>query len=242
MRGLDKQTKEKLRKMPSNDDTFARIIKGYNVVLGQSTLQRTTEHNRTGKKSVKTTWANLNKSRTAKGLTPDQFVYAFPGLVKNIEVLEDAAKGIGVFTFRPSVDGIVRQVPLVVRVEETLYPTLALELYRVATGQKTMALEYDTGGMRGIKLRGLNVPTDRAGQIWMKFGKHDPNIYVSASSILNGSFDPQRVAGKLAFLGTSAIGLLDIKATLLDAAMPGLEVHAQLLQNILDKNYLARPN
>ena len=241
VRGLDKKTKEKLRKMPSNDSTFARIIKGYKVVLGQSTQQRVLSEE-AQRKSLKTTWANLNKSQTVKGLKPNNFLYAFPSIVRNIETLENAAKGIGVFTFRPSVDGIVRQVPLIVRVGDNLYPTLALELFRVTTEQTTMALEYDTAGMRGVKLKGLNIPTDRSGQIWMKFGKHDRSLYVSAMDVLNGTADPERLAGKLAFLGTSAIGLLDIKATPLDAAIPGVEVHAQLLQNILDKNYLARPN
>ncbi len=246
VRGLDKKTKEKLLKLPSNDATFARIMKSYNVVLGQSTQQRVLTEGEQ-RKSVKTTWANLNKSQTVKGLKPDGFLYSFPSIVRNIETLEDAAKGIGVFTFRPSVDGIVRQVPLVVRVGKHLYPTLALELYRVVTQQPTMALEYDQAGMRGVKLKGLNVPTDRTGQIWMKFGKHDRNLYVSAKDVLNAKGDKAKeikakLAGKLAFLGTSAIGLLDIKATPLDAAIPGVEVHAQLLQNILDKNYLARPN
>jgi adenylate cyclase len=241
VRGLDKKTKEKLRKMPSNDDTLARIMKGYKVVLGQSTQQRVLS-DEVQRKSVKTTWANLNKAVAVKGLTPNNFLYAFPSIVRNIETLENAAQGIGVFTFVPSVDGIVRQVPLVVRVGEQLYPTLALELYRVATSQPTMALVYDTAGMRGVNLKGLKVPTDRTGQIWMKFGKHDRSLYISARDVLNGAVDPQRLAGKLAFLGTSAVGLLDIKATPLDAAIPGVEVHAQLLQNILDKNYLTRPN
>ncbi len=241
IRGLDKKTKEKLRKMPSNDDTFARIMKGYKVVLGQSTQQRVLS-DEVQRKSVKSTWANLNKATTVKGLKPNNFLYSFPSIVRNIETLENAAQGIGVFTFVPSVDGIVRQVPLVVRVGDNLYPTLALELYRVATAQPTMALVYDTAGMRGVNLKGLKVPTDRNGQIWMKFGKHDRSLYVSAKDVLNGTADPQRLAGKLAFLGTSAVGLLDIKATPLDAAIPGVEVHAQLLQNILDKNYLTRPN
>ena len=240
VRGLDKQTKEKLRKMPSNDETLARVMKGYQVVLGQSTQQRVLSEGEQ-RKSVKTNWAKLNKSRV-KGLQPERFLYAFPSIVRNIEILENAAQGIGVFTFRPSVDGIVRQVPLVVRVNNEMYPTLALELYRVGTRQTTMALEYDTAGMRGVKLKGVNVPTDGNGQIWMKFGKHDRSLYVSAMNVLNGTADPKRLAGKLVFLGTSAIGLLDIKATPLDAAIPGVEVHAQLLQNILDKNYLARPN
>jgi adenylate cyclase len=240
VRGLDKQTKEKLRKMPSNDETLARVMKGYQVVLGQSTQQRVLSEGEQ-RKSVKTNWAKLNKSRV-KGLQPENFLYAFPSIVRNIEILENAAQGIGVFTFRPSVDGIVRQMPLVVRVNNEMYPTLALELYRVGTRQTTMALEYDTAGMRGVKLKGVNVPTDGNGQIWMKFGKHDRSLYVSAMKVLNGTADPKRLAGKLVFLGTSAIGLLDIKATPLDAAIPGVEVHAQLLQNILDKNYLTRPN
>jgi adenylate cyclase len=239
VRGLDKETIAKLKKLPSNDETLARIIKGYQVVLGQSTQQRELIEGQ-DRKSVKTQWAKRNRSRV-KGLQPEPFLWAFPSIVRNIDVLEDSAQGIGVFTFKPSVDGIVRQVPLVVRVGKNMYPTLALELYRVGTRQSTMAIDYGPGGITGVKLKGLNVPTDRNGQIWMKFGKHDRSLYISALDVLNGTVEPQKLAGKLAFLGTSAIGLLDIKATPLDAAIPGVEVHAQLLQNILDKNYLSRP-
>jgi adenylate cyclase len=245
MRGLDKETKEKLKKMPSNDETYARVIKAYNVVLGQSTQQRILDEGEQ-RKSLKTQWAKRNRSRV-KGLQPEPYLWSFASIVRNIEVLEDAAKGIGVFTFKPSVDGIVRQVPLVVRVGDTMYPTLALELYRVATQQTTMAIDYGPGGISGVKLKGLEIPTDAFGQIWMKFGKHDRSLYVSAKDILNAKGEEakkvkERLAGRLAFFGTSAIGLLDIKATPLDAAIPGVEVHAQLLQNILDKNYLARPS
>ena len=244
VRGLDKATKEKLKKMPSNDETLARIYKGYNVVLGQSTQYRALAEGE-NRKSVKTQWAKRNRSRV-KGLQPEGYLWSFPSIVRNIEVLEESAQGIGVFTFKPSVDGIVRQVPLVVRVGNNMYPTLALELYRVATRQTTMAIDYGQGGINGVKLKGLEVPTDRFGQIWMKFGKHDRSLYVPAKDILNARGDEAKalqakLAGKLAFLGTSAVGLLDIKATPLDAAIPGVEVHAQLLQNILDKNYLARP-
>ncbi len=244
VRGLDKTTKEKLKKMPSNDETLARIIKGYEVVLGQSTQQRVLSEGEQ-RKSLKTQWAKRNRSRV-KGLQPEPYLWSFPSIVRNIEVLEDAAKGIGVFTFKPSVDGIVRQVPLVVRVGDHMYPTLALELFRVASRQTTMAVDYGPAGITGVNMKGLKVPTDRNGQIWMKFGKHDRTLYISAKDVLFAKGDEAkalkaRLAGKLAFLGTSAIGLLDIKATPLDAAIPGVEVHAQLLQNIMDKNYLARP-
>ena len=150
VRGLDKATKEKLKKLPSNDDTLARIIKGYQVVLGQSTQARVLSEDEQ-RKSVKTQWAKRNRSRV-KGLQPEPYLWSFPSIVRNIEVLEDAAQGIGVFTFKPSVDGIVRQVPLVVRVGDNMYPTLALELYRVGTRQSTMAIDYNPAGIIGVKL------------------------------------------------------------------------------------------
>jgi adenylate cyclase len=79
--------------------------------------------------------------------------------------------------------------------------------------------------------------------VWLRYNGHDPNRFISARDVLHGRSEAlQELAGKLVLIGTSAVGLLDIKTTPLDAAMPGVEVHAQLLENLLSSTLLHRPN
>ena len=235
VRGLGKKARQELERLPSNDETLARILKRSPVVLGQSTINRKIGDN--NRKSLKATFGY----KQPKGVDARSFMLTYPSITRNLEILEDAAPGIGVFTFKPAIDGVVRQVPLVVQVDKRVYPTLALEVLRVATRQKTFVVKANSAGVQSIVVAGLEIPTDGNGQVWMKFAKHDTKLYVSAKDVLNKTVPKGRLAGHLVFIGTSAAGLLDIKATPVDAAIPGVEVHAQLLQNIMDKVYLMRP-
>jgi adenylate cyclase len=86
------------------------------------------------------------------------------------------------------------------------------------------------------------LPTDRNGQLWVYFAKHDQSRYVSAVDVLDGKIGPDVVGQKLVLVGTSAVGLLDIKTTPLDRVMPGVEVHAQVLESALTGAMLSQPN
>jgi len=235
IRGLGKKAREELEKLPSNDSVLARILSRGPGVLGQTGVPRVV--NEETRKSVKATFGY----KAPKGVKPVDFMLKYQDIVRNMEVLEDAAPGIGMFSFKPSVDGIVRQIPLVMRVGKRVYPSLSLELLRVATGQKTIVVKANAAGIESVVVAGLEIPTDKNGQVWVKFGKHNRDMYISAKDVLNKTVPKERLAGHLVFFGTSAAGLLDIKATPLDAAIPGVEVHAQVLQNILDKVHLINP-
>jgi adenylate cyclase len=86
------------------------------------------------------------------------------------------------------------------------------------------------------------VPTDRDGQFWVHFNKTNPARYVSAKDVLQGQVPADRLRGRLVLIGTSATGLLDIKTTPLDPVIPGVEVHAQILESVLTKSTLQNPN
>ena len=77
--------------------------------------------------------------------------------------------------------------------------------------------------------KGLSVTTDRIGQIWPYFSKSDLSKYVSAADILNGSANPELIKGKMTILGTSAVGLKDIRSIPTERNIPGVEIHAQLI-------------
>jgi len=122
-----------------------------------------------------------------------------------------------------------------------LVPSLTMEMLRVVTRSGAILIRTNEIGMRSVAVPGLELPTDRNGLFWVHFNKHDPDRYVSAADILGGRTPPDRFRGKLVIIGTSATGLLDIKTTPVEPAMPGVEVQAQILENVLTKSLLTHP-
>src|SRR6202008_4811967 len=115
-------------------------------------------------------------------------------------------------------------------------PTLFVEVLRVATGQQAFAVRVNGAGINGIVVAGVNIPSDAAGNIWIHYSRFDPNRYVSAADILDGRFDPRILSGRLVLVGASAAGLGDVVSSPLGARVPGVEVHAQLLEAVLSKD------
>jgi len=234
LRALDDATREKLSSMPSNDDVLAAAIRRSRVVLGQSGV---------GVQPAAPAAATLPKTGFAAiGPDPKPFLIAFPALLHNVPVLEQAAAGRGLVTIRSERDGIVRRVPMVMRIGDQMVPALTLELLRVATNAGAVLVRSDAAGVHSVAVPAFELPTDSNAQVWVHFSPHDAERYVSAKDVLEGAVPRDKIAGKLALVGTSAIGLLDIKTTPVDAAMPGVEVHAQLLEAALTKSILTYPN
>jgi adenylate cyclase len=232
-RNLDEETRARLRQLPSNDQIFADAMQRSRVVLGETGLP----HIR----------SELDNTLPVTGLAmlggdPQKFMFKLPGLLRNTEVLEKAAGGRGLITINPERDGIVRRVPMIMEVQGTTMPSLSFELLRLVTGTDTIIIRTDQeAGIKSIAVKGFEVPTDRNGQLWIHFSHSDPSIYVSAADVLDGSAAPEKIKGKLVLVGTSAVGLNDIKTTPVDPAMPGVEIHAQVLESALTHAVLAQP-
>jgi adenylate cyclase len=231
--GLDEGTRDKLRALPANDDVFAQAIRRSRVVLGESGLPRAI-----GKFDQGLPLTGL----AMLGGEPQPFLLEFPGLLRNVPALEAAAAGRGLFTIKTERDGIVRRVPMMMVAQGATMPALSFEMLRVLTGTDTIFIKSDRAGVKSVAVQGLEVPTDRNGQLWVHFAKHDPSIYVPVADVLEGTVDPARIARKLVLIGTSAVGLLDLKTTPIDPAMPGVEIHAQVLESALTRTVLSQPN
>ncbi|MBL8894890.1 MAG: adenylate/guanylate cyclase domain-containing protein [Rhizobiales bacterium] len=234
MRGIDPETKAKLENLESNDAAMARSFGKIRAIVAQSGQAAPAPN------------GSPKPAETPLGLMgpdPTAFIVNFPGLLQNVPELEATAAGRGLFTIRPDPDGIVRRVPVIMKAEGHFRPALAIELLRVATGSNAMLVKSSQNGVDAVVLAGVQIPTDANGRVWVKFNKHDPNRYVSAAAILRG--DPaamKKLQGRLAIIGTSAIGLLDTKTTPVESVMPGVEIHAQLIENIMSNQLLSRPS
>jgi adenylate cyclase len=231
-RHLDEETRVKLRALPSNDQIFADAIKASRVVLGESGLPEEI--------------AALDKTLPVTGIAmlgeePQRFMFDFPGLLRNVPVLEHAAAGRGLFTIKPERDGIIRRVPMIMQAQGQTMPSLTFEILRVASGSGTILIRADTAGIKSIGVKGVQIPTDRNGQLWVHYARNDASIYVPAVNVLEKDVAPDMIAGKLVLIGTSAVGLNDIKTTPVSRAMPGVEIHAQVLESALTGAVISQP-
>ena len=231
-RNLDEETRARLRALPSNDQVFADAIKASRVVLGESGLPEEI--------------APLDKTLPVTGLAmlgeePQRFMFDFPGLLRNVPVLEHAAAGRGLFTIKPERDGIVRRVPMIMQAQGQTMPSLTFEMLRVATGSGTILIKAEKAGIKSLGLKGIQIPTDHNGQLWVHYARNDASIYVPAFNVLEKNVAPDMIAGKLVLIGTSAVGLNDIKTTPVSRAMPGVEIHAQVLESTLTGEVISQP-
>jgi adenylate cyclase len=186
------------------------------------------------------------------GDDPRLFLPPFTRAVTTLPPIEAAAAGNGCVNYIPDADNTVRRVPLLFAFGDTLYPSFAAEALRVAQGAGTYVVkssgaskEWSFGrstGITEIKIGDAIVPTDATGQILLHDTGHMPERYVPAWRILSPDFEASRISGMIILIGTSAEALTDIRTTPLAPVMPGVEIHAQVIEQILAQEFLRRPD
>lgn len=222
-----------LRALPDNDHAMAEAMRGQTVVIGVAGI---------GRRSDAFPGISEAASRIAiLGRDPKQFLPGFPGLVGVIPALAEAASGFGLVSLAPDVDGIVRRVPLVAAVGGYILPSLALEALRLSLDESTLVVRAGATGVEQVSLRGVGIPVDGQGRVWVRFGRRQLERYVSAADLLTGSVERERITGRIVLIGTSAAGLGDIKQAPLVGTIPGVEIHAALLETLLTGSVLRRP-
>ncbi len=170
----------------------------------------------------------------------------FPAYTGNLPILQEHAAGAGFFTVVPDDDGVVRRAPLVLGHDGSVYASLALEtvrLYQLIDGfeLRTGALG-DHQSVDAVDLGGAILRTDARGRAIIPYrGPRGSFHYISAADIIAERADPELLIGSIALVGTSAVGLFDLRATPVGSVYPGVEVHANLIAGILDESFPHRP-
>jgi len=224
----------------SNDQIFADVLEASPSVLG---MRLTNEGSSPPQPKA---------GFAIAGDDPRPFVPAFSGASANLGVLDAAAHGIGSVNWLPDRDQIVRRVPLLYRVGDKYVPSFAAEVLRVAQGASTYVVKAANAsgetafgrntGINHIKIGNVEVPTNADGRINIMFRHINPAAYIPAWKVLSGEVSSDDIAGRIILIGTSAPGLLDLRATPLDSAAPGIDIHAQVLEHILTGRSLVRPD
>lgn len=173
----------------------------------------------------------------------EDFAIKALGATLNIEPIQNAGYSSGFFNVIPDSSGMIRSVPLVISFDDVLYPSLALEIARVVSGEKKIFINYDELGIENILIGQTVIPTDAIGRITVNYRGGFKNFkYLSAKDIYDGEFNTDEVEGKIVLIGTSAIGLYDLRTTPFDSAFAGVEVHANAIDNILSGDFIYKPS
>jgi adenylate cyclase len=237
--------RDRVAKLPDHDDILAKVLRKGNAVLGYAL---------TGERNAVTISEKANITYMAR--TPDDrpMIRDYPGAVSNLRQLEHAAAGLGNVGFEPELDQVIRSTPLIFKLRGKVVPALSLEALRVAQGLKDFAIKLagagtEYSGGRGkdrdvvvIKVGQFMIPTDENGSIWVYYTKPEPRRTIPAWKLFEKDFDRALVEGSICFIGTSATGLKDIRATPLNPASPGVEVHANVTEQIITSTFLKRPD
>jgi adenylate cyclase len=227
--------------LPSGEQRLAQVIAGAPVVLGMI-----------GRHGVSEPAVVSRAGFALLGSDPARHAPSLPAVTVNTPKLQDAAPGLGALNWFPEYDQIVRKVPMLVRLGNDLAPSLVIEAIRIADGARTISVRSSTAsgetpfvgetGITSVRAGKHLVPTDQAGQMWLSFTKHDPGRFRSAADVIEGRVPRDDIAGRIVLIGATAPGLFDLRATPLDAAIAGVEIHAQAIEQILAGSSLHRPD
>ena len=229
-----------LPKLETNDALFARALTGRPVVLGMLMTN-------TGKTDVP-----VKSGFATAGDDARMFATGYSGGNLPLPDLIEQAAGLGAQNWLPDRDNTVRRVPLIVLAGDHLMPSLAMETLRVASGASTYVIKSSNAsgeesygrvtGINNIKIGDVIVPTQASGEITVHYSAADPRRYLPAWKLLDETSDLSDLDGKIVFIGASDPLLHDNPPTPIAAAMPGVEVHAQVLEQILSGTTLVRPD
>ena len=220
----------RLLDLPDNDERFAGAVKDGKAILAMAGLEQPDAR-----------FPGPPQAAPARFMqTGELRLRSFAGRLASVETIDRAAAGRGLISVEAS-DRVVRRVPLLAEVSGVVVPALSLEMWRLATGAPTIDVAGRPDGLIEVRLGDIRVPVQRDGSIWLRYAPHDQTRFISAAEVMSGKPDPEWFRDKLVLIGVTGIGLLDYQATALGERVPGVELHAQLIEQMFDSQYLTRP-
>lgn len=220
--------------VPNYDLEFANVVENSPVILGYQFDLVKKDNTNAKVPQIPAIFIEKDKPQDNKSYLIEAY-----NTILNIPQIQDKAYSSGFFNNIPDDTGIIRSVPLIISYDDTIYPSLALEVIRVINDTQKVVVQYDENGISNIFLDDISIPTDRYGRMLINFrGPERSFKYISAIDIYNNSFDKSEIDGKIVLIGTSAAGLFDLRATPFDSIFPGVEVHANIIDNILMQDFI----
>ncbi|HXD51784.1 MAG TPA: CHASE2 domain-containing protein, partial [Burkholderiales bacterium] len=220
--------------LPSNDAILAETLRRVPSVIGRAAMTDATPRDP----------ALAQTPVVIAGAAPNSLInneQRYAGQLLNIPEIEAAARGHGYLNDSRDRDGIIRFMPVLVSVHQTVAPSFAVELIRMQFGQRYYQVHSDKSAIKGIQIGDFFAPLDADGRLRLYFSSDDGQRRVSAAKILRGEMAPGAFADRIAIVGISAVGTGDLAPTPIAARMDGVEIQAQTIDNILSGTHLTRP-
>jgi len=198
------------------DEVFAEALNGNFVVVAQTGSHQTTQ--------------NGYPRGVAKIGNPLEFLFEWPGMVGPIEEVGSNAAGVGTTNVAPEIDGVVRRMPLLMKIGNDVYPNIAIEVIRTATGDPSYQVKADAGGIIAMRVPGFaTINTDPNARIWLTWNKEYPTVSLAEAG--PGSFD--ELKGKTVIIALTAEGLSGVIATPTGGQYDYVAI-ASTLQTVID--------
>jgi adenylate cyclase len=227
----------RLAQIPSNDSVLAATMRGRPVVVGAAALKGV---------PLKGVFAAPRRPSARvvavriSGGAPTE-LRRVDAVLQSVDEISAAARGHGLLN--ADVDGgAVRRLSLVADVNGVIMPSLALEMLRVAQGRPEIALRVKNGRVQAIGTGTFMVPTQADGSVWLRYGRHAPARFISAADVLSGSATPDFFRDRLVLIGTTALGLAERQRITGTGDRDGVEIHAEIIESLLERTLLARPS
>jgi adenylate cyclase len=185
------------------------------------------------------TTSSSNRNAVPRGVAkigdPLPFLFEWPGMLGPIPLLGENADGVGVLNTFTEIDGVVRRVPLLMRIGEDTYPALAVEVIRTATGNPSYQIKANEGGVEAVRVKGFPIiKTDPNAQIWLRWNKQFPEIsIVDEDQFAN-------FAGRTVMIGMTAEGIGALIASPTGPRHNYIPA-AVSLQTVIDGDQIQRP-
>jgi len=177
-----------------------------------------------------------------KGLHESTYLPEAKGIILNTPMLQESLYSSGFFITKKNEGGVVRSAPLIFKYQDVIYPSLALEMLRIYSANNKVEVIGDENGIETISFGAFTIPTESSGEFIINFrGPKKHFTYISASDILANTFNTNDIENKFILLGTSAPGLKDLRYIAFDSTFPGVEVHANIIDNILKGDFIQKP-
>ena len=229
----DEYTKKTLQSIEGHDEKFQKTLKETKSVLAVfgSLIPTKGTFDRKGKAKI-----------FAKGGNVKNFVYNYKHSLGSIPILEKNSKGLGSINYITQSDAVVRSLPLIMLFNEKLFPTFGLEMVRVGEKKRTIITKLNDNGIKSISIKPLEFQTDKNSLIWVKYNRSINNNFISAEKVFDNKFDKNLFKDKYVLIGASAKGLFDTVKIPTGETIPGVQVHANVIDNLLKNNFLKRNN
>ncbi|MEI7764872.1 MAG: adenylate/guanylate cyclase domain-containing protein, partial [Comamonadaceae bacterium] len=234
-----------LQGLPDHDEVLARALQGSGVVLGALFSD-------SGASVPATTLSDNFPEQLYSPIklgtaNPEAKLHKFDTAVWPLPILSASASGLGAINFIPDGDSVVRRAPLLLRLGEQFVPSLSAEVLRVARGERNLIVNSGEAGVQNVqigdklKIKKTVVPTNNKGEIWLHYSADRTNRFVSAAQVLDGTVGAEQFKEKIVLVGTSVLGLFDLRYDPWGELMPGVKAHALALEQMLSGRYLDRP-